>query len=422
MALTEKALAYLALSYGFIGLALLLREPSITAFVITIALLLFYSAVSSRAQIPRLSILRELNPRRSFGGESIDVTVQVTNASERRIDNLQLEDRISHSLTLEAGTNVLHLSMGAGEQVEFTYRIFAPQRGTYPLGPMGFRTSDLLGFRDYKGEISGQDILTILPRVEELGPVELRARRVGPWPGMVPSRRIGIGTDFFELRPYGPGDELKRINWKASAKQAKLIANEFEGEQVTDVVIVLDCSEGITSKLFDFDAAEFEISLAASLCSQLILQGNRVGLSVYGSVRTWVDPAFGKRHLLKILDSLAVVKAGRATLPMDYAVESVIVTVVPAKSVIVFISPLLGNAIVDIITNIAARGYSLLCITPTVNSTAAVDSDSMRLAKKILAAERRNKMTQVAKVAKLIELSPAIPIRPLLRRKTWRTV
>ena len=147
--------------------------------------------------------------------------------------------------------------------------------------------------------------------------------------GLDSLRRMGLGTEFFELSPYTPGDDLRRVNWKASAKLRQLVTNEFEGEQVTDVLVALDCSQGVASKLFDFDAMEFQVSLAASLCWQLILQGNRVGLSVYGAVRTWVNLAFGKRQLLRILDNLAIVKPGPATVPLDYAVESVITTLVP---------------------------------------------------------------------------------------------
>jgi uncharacterized protein (DUF58 family) len=350
------------------------------------------------------------------------VTVEVSNESQAGIDNLDLDDRVAEPLVIEAGTKALLCSLRPGEQVEYCYRISAPIRGRYSLGPMAFRTTDLMGFWAYSGEIPGTSAITILPKMEELGPLELRARRVGPWPGSVPSRRIGIGTEFFELRLYSPGDELRRINWKASAKTARLVTNEFEGEQVTDVLVVLDCSEGTLSGLFDFDAVEFQVTFAASLCSQLILQGNRVGLSAYGAARAWLHPAFGKRQLLRLLDELVVVKAGRATIPMDYAVQSLVFAAVPSRSVIVFISPLIGEEITDVIMNIAARGYSVICFTPVAGSRLEGATEMIVLAKRILAAERRMRMMQIARVARVIELSPQKPAKSVLRRGSpWRT-
>ena len=421
MALTRKAVFYLGLAYVFIGLALGLREPAFTAFVIPLALFFFYSSFLSRYQTSDLKVKRWLNPPRSFGGESISVTVQIRNDSASEITELQLEDQIPESLAVETGTNSLILSLSPGERIEHSYTICAPKRGRYLLGPMNVRATDLMGFRQYSETVPGLDQVTILPKVEDLGMVELRARRVGPWPGTVPSRNLGPGTEFFELRPYLPGDELRRINWKASAKQGRLVTNEFETERVTDVLVVLDCSESALSNLFYFDAEEFEVNLAASLCSQLLLQGNRVGLLVYGAERTWVAPAFGKRQLLRILNGLAIVKAGRAVVPIGYAVETIVAAVLAARSVIVFVSPLMGDDIVEVVGNVAAAGYSVISFTPRVESLMKDESEPRLLARKILATERRINMRRILSVSRCIEVSPHTPIRVLLRRKMpWK--
>jgi uncharacterized repeat protein (TIGR01451 family) len=423
MPLTGKGLAYLGLAYFFIGSALVFRNPSLTAFVIPIAVLVFASSILSPVEHPSLRIVRGLDPPRSFIGESINVTVQVSNESQRQVNNLTLEDRVPEALVVEAGTKVLTCSLRPGEQFQYSYRISAPRRGRYALGPMVIRVTDLMGFRAYSAEIPEISTLTVLPGLEELGPLELRARRVGPWPGSVPSRRIGIGTEFYELRLYSPGDELRRVNWKASAKMAHLVTNEFEGEQVTDALVVLDCSEGTLSGLFAFDAADFQVTFAASLCSRLILQGNRVGLSVYGAARTWLNPAFGRRQLLRLLDELVTVKPGRATIPMDYAVQSLVFAVVPSRSVMIFISPLIGEEIANVIMNIAARGYSVICFTPVAGSKLEGTNETEVLAKRIIAAERRMRMMQVARVARVVELSPQRSVKSVLRKGSpWRRV
>jgi uncharacterized protein (DUF58 family) len=198
------------------------------------------------------------------------------------------------------------------------------------------------------------------------------------------------------------------------------MANEFEGENVTDVLVVLDCSEGTQSRLFDFDVAELEVTLAASLCAQLIQQGNRVGLSVYSAVRTWVDPGFGKRQLLRLLNNLAIVTPGKASLPIAYAVESVVSSIVPSKSIVVFISPLLGDA-PDVVTKLASKGYRMICFTPSTGSITDDVPVSMVLARRIIGAERKVGLIDVSKMARVIEISPEINVRSEMRRlEAWR--
>jgi len=416
MALTRKGLAYLLVAYAFIGLALFLRQAALTAFVIPTALILLFSTRSSRST--NLVIARRIRPSRSFGGESINVTLQCQNNTNAALSEVRLEDSIPQSVTLEAGTRSLTMNMRPHEIVEFSYRISPPKRGRYVLGPVLARTTDLMGLHDFKKSIPSLGEVNILPRIERLGTIALRARRVGQWPGLVPSRRIGSGTEFFELRPYAPGDELRHINWKASAKTGGLVTNEFEGERVTDVLVVVDASEGASSKLFDFDVGEFELSFAASLCSQLIAQGNRVGLSLYSEVRTWVDPGFGKRQLLRLLNNLAIAKPGKATIPMHYALESVVTTLAPARSVIVFITPLSGDQIFNLIFSLAPRGYEMLCFTPIVGSITASMTQSRILARRILVSERKTRILRLNEVARIIEFSPNVDLAEELRR--WK--
>ncbi len=420
MALTRKAIAYSAIAYCFIGLGLALRASLLTAFVIPIAVLFLFSARLMPFRSVNLRISRKVSPR-SFVGEDIDVSVTVFNDSSRKLENIFLEDKVPEPLIIRSGIRTIPVSLSKNEVCEYRYRILSPARGTYSLGPVAAHTVDTFCFRDEHVEIGEDDEVKVLPRINDVGILDMRARRIGPWPGLVASRKIGVGTEFFQLGIYNPGDELRRINWKASAKLRQLVTNEFEGEQVTDVLVVLDCSQGVQSKLFDFDALEFQVSLAASLCSQLILQGNRVGLSIYGAVRTWVHPAFGRRQLLRLLDNLAMVRPGRTTVPMDYAVQSVVAALIPARSVIVVVSPIAGDEIVDTISNLAARAYSIICFTPVTQFAHQEISEARLVARRILAIERRIRMMQIAKAAKIVEVTPHMAIKSIMRKQIlWR--
>lgn len=416
MAFTKKGLAYLSLAYCFVAVAIACHEFYLAAYVIPISLLFLVSNPLTSVDPSGLKIQRKLNPSRTFGGDSISVTIRVTNDAGRDLKDVEVEDRVPFPLAPEGGLNSVPLSLRPEEVMEWTYRISPAKRGYYVVGPILIRYTDMLGFYRKRIQRMEQDSFTVLPTIEKIGKLDLRARRVGAWSGQVPSRRVGVGTEFYELRLYNAGDELRRINWKASARAGHLVTNEFESEHVTDVLIIVDSGEDVTSSMFEFDLTEFQLTLAGSLSSQLLLQGNRVGLAIYGAMRAWVDLAFGKRQLVKILDNLAMVKAGPALLPMSYAVESVVVSIMASKSLIIFISPLLNEDSASVIRSLAEKGYVIICFTPTLEQVTGTDPKA--LAVRILSAQRRANAIRADSVATLVEFAPDVSLKSQLRRQT----
>ena len=408
------------IAYAFIFLSLGLRTPWLTLFVLPIAVLLFVPTSLPKASPVPISIKRKLRPTRSVAGEDVNVTLTVTNTSPHTIRSLLIEDRVPQDLSLSGGTNRLMLSLRRGETTQFEYLISKPKRGSYQIGPTLSRISDSAAIRTIDYRITNTDELIVIPQIDKLGIVDFRGKRFGAWPGLVPSRRIGVGTEFFETSPYVAGDDLRRINWKASARSGMLVTNEFEGEQVIDAFLVVDCSEDVSSELFDYDALELQVGFAASLCSQLIMQGNRVGLSVYGAARTWVAPGFGKRHLLRLLDSLAFVKAGPATLPIKYATEAVVSTVLPSRSLVVLISPMINDEVVEMVESLAANRYTVLCFTPSTRPDRGITAESARVARRIFEVERRLRMLRAEKATRVIQLTPDLSVKAQLRvRSRW---
>ena len=367
-----------------------------------------------------ISVERRITPTRTVSGDDATVILTVKNCSAHTVDCMRLDDQLPNDLTLGGGTNHLVLSLRKDETLQFQYRIAKPRRGSYQIGPTHIRTYDNQGLRMNDFEISNRDDLIVIPDVEKLQVVDLRGERFGPWPGLVPSKRLGIGTEFFEISPYTAGDDLRRINWRASARLGMLVTNEYEGEQVTDVLVVLDCSYD-ASGLFDYDAFEFQVSFAASLCSQLFTQGNRVGLSIYGATRTWVSPGFGKRHLLRLLDSLAFASPGRATLPIKYVTESVVSAILPSRSLVVLISPMTNDEVVDMLEAIATNGYTTLCLTPSVRKDMSEIGGSAAIAQRIFAAERNLRIIRAGKIAGVVQLSAGTTLKPShkVRRSKW---
>jgi len=247
----------------------------------------------------------------------------------------------------------------------------------------------------------------------------LGVRQTGPWPGIFQSRRSGIGTEFYGLRHYVPGDELKRIHWKASARMARLITIENESERSTDIVMILDTGKGSNLGKSPRTTLEYGISAAGSLASLLLTLGNRVGLIVHGKNRTWLPRDFGKRHLQRVLNQLAATEAGEARLPIAYFGEPLFMG---AKAQILLISPLLDQKIPDAIRSLAVKGYNTFIISPSF--TELLDhrmDEATEMAYRIMALERRNMIMELRRYATVIDWNPNLPLRTVLKElRRWR--
>ena len=105
--------------------------------------------------------------------------------------------------------------------------------------------------------------------------------------------------DFAEHRPYTPGDDPRRVDWKAYARTEKYFVKEFEAETNTNFTVLLDCSRSMAfgDSISKFDHSRF---LAACLSFLARKQGDRVGIVTFDSEVRDVVPC-SARHLELVL-------------------------------------------------------------------------------------------------------------------------
>jgi uncharacterized protein (DUF58 family) len=132
-------------------------------------------------------------------------------------------------------------------------------------------------------------------------------------------RRRGGGATFDALREYAPGDDPRRIDWKASARRDALVVREYAAEQGQTVMIAVDAGRLMTQLVSPgrsrFDAALDSAILLADVAAQ---EGDRVGLVVFDdAVRAFVPPAGGPAAVGRIRDALVGVQP--VMLESDYA-------------------------------------------------------------------------------------------------------
>ncbi len=419
---TRKAVAYFTLASFLLALALALEDWQLAVMVLPVASLFLLTNLWGLPDRVEVDLERRVVPSESFGDENIVVEVMVRNNSGALLENVEVHETLPQRLVPTKGTNHLNLKLQPNETVKLSLEFENPGRGHYQVGPLTIRVRDALGLYLSEKKL-GEDVLAVMPRPERVKETELRPRHLGPWPGTIPSRASGLGTEFYSLRGYVPGDDMKRVNWKASARANRLIVNEMEAERTTDVMLVLD-----TDVAF-FEASEKElfersVQAAASMSSLLLRQGNRVGLILQGEERGVVPPAFGKRQERRILYTLAAAKPGRAIIPTSYVITLLARLMLPSRAQMVIISPLLETGIVDGIGQLVMAGYSVTVLSPSPREPETFGSEAERLAFAIKRLERANILLAVEKMCTLVQWPLGIPLFRRLRevKRTRRRV
>jgi len=403
---------YFGLSAFVLILGLLLQDWQLASMILPLASLFFLANFWGLPEKVELVANHQIVPSDSFGDEDISVRITVSNKAGDQLGNVEVNERLPSEINVESGASRVLTQLGAREHIDLVLEFHSPIRGHYRIGPLVVRVQDPFGFYLVEAK-SEAEVLSIMPRPERIRGAELRPRHLGPWPGLIPARTLGPGTEFYSMRDYVAGDDPKRINWKASAKHAHLIVNEMEAERVTDVMIVLDTDvsfyETSEAELF-----ERGVRAAASMASVLLRQGNRVGMILQGEERGIVSPSFGKRHERTILFLLAAAKPGRAALSTSYVITLLAHLMLPAKAQIVIISPLLDATIVDGIRQLAASGYSILVLSPSPTAPNRFESDEEEIAYRMLMLERSNTRLALEQVCAVTEWPAGVSLSTVL--------
>jgi len=205
---------------------------------------------------PRLAVRRLVQPSTVQAGEAARVDLQVANAGGRRTPVLQLWEPVGST----GGATMNLAPLRPGERTTAAYRLPTTDRGVVRVGPMRARRRDVLGLTSRTFLLPGSTELLVMPRHTPIRfAVGGSSGRLGDHLRL---RSQGqSGSEFHSLRHYVEGDDLRRINWKASARSNDLVVKETALEGLRRCTVVVDTADPDV----DHDAFERGVSAAASL-------------------------------------------------------------------------------------------------------------------------------------------------------------
>lgn len=265
----------------------------------TAVLLAFFSL---RRPLPKLQVRRALQPSTVSVGQPARVDFQMRNTGTRRSPYMRLWEPVG----AQGGAPMQVAALPAGEAASAAYRVPTSKRGQMTIGPLHARYHDVLGLCARSTMLAGSDEILIIPEYVVL-----------PFPSRGASGRLGqhlrmkaygqTGSEFHSMREYVPGDDLRRISWKASARSTNLMVRETALEGIRRCTIVFDTARDH----YDADTFEVAVSAAASITTSAAGAGVATRLLTPDVDLRGPDVAFNSlRWLATVQPTAATIDAG----------------------------------------------------------------------------------------------------------------
>jgi uncharacterized protein (DUF58 family) len=349
----SKPAGYLALSAFGLLAAVALGLPELAAVTAPFALLAALGAALARE--PAVDASLSLSAERALEGDEVDVVLDLR--PETPVERLEVLVTVPDGLTLVDGENAASLRAPAGGEHRLAFTVACERWGAYALGEVFVRAADPLAIGRWEARLDRRLPLRVYPRPEQLARV-LRPFRTQVFAGNQVAREKGEGIEFADLRPFVPGDRVRRVNWRASARRGELWVNEYHAERNGDVVLFLDTFAEVGEQARS--TLDLAVRAAAALADRYLREKDRVGVVAFGGRLSWLLPGSGLGQLYRILDAVLDTEVVVSFAWKD--VDVVPRRMLPPQALVLALTPLLDDRSVGALLDLRARGFDVAVV------------------------------------------------------------
>src|ERR1019366_7396784 len=320
--------------------------PRLVLFAIDGALALAVVVDALFALGPRVELDRQVAGIFSVGRPNL-VTLHVRSRTWRRLTAIVADDPLDGCV---ATGNPVSIGIAPGGSTTVRYELVPSHRGPRALGGVTIRYPSPLGLVARQDRVLLPSTVDVYPDVHAARALEL-LRRQGRDGARTGSLRVrGGDTEFERLRPYQRGDEVRHVDWRASARRDDLTVRQFQTESNQNIVFALDVGRGMrgethgeTRGLDALTALDHALNAALLTADVALRGGDRAGLLVFDDApRSFVAPAMGRSAGLRLTRAVYALEAGFAATDYRSAV-TYFRSQVRARSLLVLFTNLLDR-------------------------------------------------------------------------------
>ncbi len=344
---TPKLTVYAALAGGGLIAAVAFQQPALAALAAPFALVLVAGLALHRT--PRLRVTVAPRDERTVEGDLLTVEAKV--GVDQLVDRVEvlLVPKDGFAITPDTNPAAVAIAPHRTRTVAFTGR--TERWGVLQLTDIVVRTRDLLGLFVREARFQTDDATRVYPTVESLRRFA-RPHETQVLAGNQTARVKGEGVEFADLRPFTPGDRMRDVNWRVTARRGEMWVNQRHPDRNADVVLFLD--------VFAEAHLDDAVRAASMLVTQYLHGRDRVGLVSYGGTVRWLQPAGGTRQLYRMVDALieSQIFENAATRGIDVLPGRVL----PPNAMVLALTPLEDPRIVEALEALRHRGRDVAVV------------------------------------------------------------
>lgn len=202
----------------------------------------------------------------------------------------------------------LDLAIAASASQTVSYTVQPTMRGEYNWGVLQVRQRSPWGLAWLEQSLPQAQTVQVYPDLLALRSLTLKLA-LSSAGALRQKRRLGIGTEFAELREYNAGDDPRMIDWKATARRDRPLVRVLEPEQEQTLIILLDRGRLMTAQVQGMNRFDWGLNATLALALAGLNRGDRVGVAVFDrTIHTWIPPQRGNAHLNHLIERLTPIQ------------------------------------------------------------------------------------------------------------------
>lgn len=218
---------------------------------------------------------------RLSNGDDNKVSLQVTNRMRFEV-LMEIIDELP--VQFQKRDFILKHSFKAGQQKSIAYTIRPTERGEYHFGNIIIYVRSLLGLLMRRHDIEAETTVEVFPSFMQLRKYELISQTtIQSENGNKRMRKIGHSMEFEQIKEYVRGDDIRSINWKATARKTSLMVNNYTDEKSQQVYCIIDKGRLMKMPFNGLSLLDYAINSTLVLSNVCLQKQDRVGLFTFAN-------------------------------------------------------------------------------------------------------------------------------------------
>lgn len=304
IAITRRFIYLIALGVLLLGVSIFINSVFTFFIIYNLICAALLIADYSLSRQEELIFIERTGDNKLSIYESEDISFSVYNKGNQRL-YVELKDEMPE-FHFRAENKLMKGFIPSHEKMVFQYFVTPTKRGAFVFKDVHVRYEGKLKLcmKMYKLNLSRE--YKVYPNLKNLRKYKLSITNNRMLKqGQRNLKMLGRGTSFESLREYVPGDEYRKINWKATAREGKPIVNQYEPEKNQHVHMLIDTGRPMSYTVRGYRKLDLVVNTALILSDIVNQNGDQSGLLLFNTeVENMIMPGKGAAHRNKMLDAL----------------------------------------------------------------------------------------------------------------------